>query len=279
MAQSPPLLSRFEEEKLAIAIENGDAKARQRLISSNIRLVVSIAKKWRCKHLSFLDIVQEGNMGLMKAVEKFDYTRGFKFSTYAIWWIRQAITRAVADQENLIRKPVHIVEKKNKIIKKKRELKQKLGRQPTDDEFAQAVILDPKIDIGNEKRLNEILNAIAKTLSLEAPITEESALYDAGRGLEATTPDPKISNPETQTLNNILKETINQMFDELELSAREKSVMEKRFGLNGEQRKTLEEVGREFGVTRERIRQIENKVLSKLKEYQGTKNLSSYLDN
>ncbi len=258
-----PLLTREEEISLAQRVDKGDVKAKEKLTSSNLRLVVSIAKKYIGRGMSFLDLIQEGNKGLIRAVEKYDWTKGFKFSTYATWWIRQAITRAIADQARTIRIPVHMVETINKLMKTQRQLMQELGREPTPEEVGSVLEIDPD-------RVREIFKIAQKTTSLETPIgdEEDSLLGDF-------IPDETQASPYDQTSQRLLKENVQEVMDSL--SDREKKVLEMRFGLHGEKPMTLEEVGREFGVTRERIRQIEAKALRKLRHPSSKKKLQDYL--
>lgn len=245
-----PLLTAEEEVSLAKRIERGDLSAKQALAESNLRLVVSIAKRYIGRGLPFLDLMQEGNLGLLRAVEKFDYRKGFKFSTYATWWIRQAITRAIADQARTIRIPVHMVETINKLRYTQRRLQQELGREPLPEEIAVEMGLDLK-------KVNYILKISQDIVSLEAPVgtEEDSKLSDF---IE----DEKILNPFETTHQNVIKENIEDLLQYL--SAREQKIIKMRFGLEDGIPHTLEEVGKEFNVTRERIRQIEGKVLEKL---------------
>jgi RNA polymerase primary sigma factor len=248
-----PLLSAQEEVDLARKVKKGDPVAKKQLVLANLRLVVSIAKKYIGRGLSFLDLIQEGNMGLFRAVDKFDPDRGFKFSTYATWWIRQAITRAIADQARTIRIPVHMVETINKFTHTQRRLVQELGREPTPEEIAAELGLDMK-------KVKHIIKISQDIVSLEAPVgaEDDSKLGDFIEDVESVSPDEA-------THRQILKENIHEMLRYL--SPREKKIIKMRFGLGDGVGHTLEEVGREFGVTRERIRQIEAKVLQKLKEH------------
>lgn len=260
-----PLLSNEEEKELAIAVENGDLEAKQRLAEANLRLVVSIAKRYVGRGMQFLDLIQEGNMGLIKAVEKFDYTKGFKFSTYATWWIRQAITRAIADQARTIRIPVHMVETINKLTRVQRQLIQELGREPLAEEIAE------KMDGMTPDKVREIQKISLEPVSLETPIGEEDDSH-LGDFIE----DEGAMSPDDYAANELLKDELNEVL--LELTDREEKVLRLRFGLDDGRTRTLEEVGKEFNVTRERIRQIEAKALRKLKHPSRSKRLKDFLD-
>ncbi len=259
-----PLLTGEEEVILAKRIENGDKEAGQLLITANLRLVVSIAKKYSKSGLELLDLIQEGNIGLMRAVEKFDYHKGFKFSTYATWWIRQAITRAIADQARTIRVPVHMIETINKFNKVNGTLTTRLGRQPTDEEIAK------EMDIELEK-IAEIRKIKQNPSSLATPIGDEK-----DSKLQDILPDEWSQSPEDFATSEYLKNQLKDILDSLQ--DRERRVLALRFGLTDGVTRTLEEVGREFGVTRERIRQIEAKALKKLKEKSAEKKLDDYID-
>lgn len=258
------LLTAEEEVALALKIEEGDQEAKQRLAEANLRLVVSIAKRYVGRGMQFLDLIQEGNMGLMKAVEKFDYRKGFKFSTYATWWIRQAITRAIADQARTIRIPVHMVETINKLIRIQRQLLQDLGREPTPEEIG------AEMDLPTEK-VREILKIAQEPVSLETPIGEEDDSH-LGDFIE----DQEATSPAEHAAYELLKEQLEDVLDTL--TDREENVLRLRFGLDDGRTRTLEEVGKVFGVTRERIRQIEAKALRKLRHPSRSKQLKDFLE-
>lgn len=259
-----PLLTADEEVSLALKIEEGDQEAKQRLAEANLRLVVSIAKRYVGRGMQFLDLIQEGNMGLMKAVEKFDYRKGFKFSTYATWWIRQAITRAIADQARTIRIPVHMVETINKLIRVSRQLLQELGREPSPEEIAEE--LDMPVE-----RVREILKISQEPVSLETPIGEEEDSH-----LGDFIQDDNVPVPAEAAAATLLKEQLGEVLNTL--TDREQKVLRLRFGMNDGRARTLEEVGKEFDVTRERIRQIEAKALRKLRHPSRSRKLRDYLD-
>ena len=259
-----PLLSSEEEIDLAIRIANGDVQAKQRLSEANLRLVVSIAKRYLGRGMQFLDLIQEGNLGLIKAVDRFDYTKGFKFSTYATWWIRQAITRAIADQARTIRIPVHMVETINKVKKVQSQLLHQNGHEPTPDEIADE--LDLPVD-----KVREIMRVAQEPVSLETPIGEEEDSH-----LGDFIPDDGAPAPADAASHTMLREQLSDVLSTL--TPREEKVLRLRFGLEDGRSRTLEEVGKEFNVTRERIRQIEAKALRKLRHPSRSRKLKDYLD-
>ncbi|TAH60287.1 MAG: RNA polymerase sigma factor RpoD [Gottschalkiaceae bacterium] len=259
-----PLLTPEEEIDLAKRMENGEQEAKKKLTEANLRLVVSIAKRYVGRGMLFLDLIQEGNLGLIKAVEKFDYNKGFKFSTYATWWIRQAITRAIADQARTIRIPVHMVETINKLIRVHRQLLQELGRDPLPEEIAKEMGL-------SEDKVREIQKIAQEPVSLETPIGEEEDSH-----LGDFIPDDDAPAPAEAAAFTLLKEQLMEVLDTL--TPREEKVLRLRFGLDDGRARTLEEVGKEFNVTRERIRQIEAKALRKLRHPSRSKKLKDYLE-
>ena len=260
-----PLLTNEEEKELALAVEAGDVEAKQRLAEANLRLVVSIAKRYVGRGMQFLDLIQEGNMGLMKAVDKFDYSKGFKFSTYATWWIRQAITRAIADQARTIRIPVHMVETINKLVREQRNLLQELGQDPTPEQIAERMDMTPD-------KVREILKIAQEPVSLETPIGEEDDSH-LGDFIE----DEVIENPVDYTTRIVLREQLDEVLDTLTDS--EENVLRLRFGLDDGKMRTLEDVGKVFNVTRERIRQIEAKALRKLRQPSRSKPLRDFIED
>ena len=259
-----PLLTPDEEKELAMRMEEGDESAKKRLAEANLRLVVSIAKRYVGRGMLFLDLIQEGNLGLIKAVEKFDYKKGYKFSTYATWWIRQAITRAIADQARTIRIPVHMVETINKLIRVQRQLLQELGREPYPEEIAEKMNLPVE-------RVREIQKISQEPVSLETPIGEEEDSH-----LGDFIQDDNVPVPAEAAAETMLKEQLDEVLKTL--TEREKKVLRLRFGLDDQRARTLEEVGKEFDVTRERIRQIEAKALRKLRHPSRSRKLRDYLE-